>query len=77
MESNERTTFQKQKESLISDIALVSDGLEQVINNINVLNKNLEGVIAIGKDFENVASLWKNFNSAIVKSASDEDLNDE
>ncbi|CAG8760681.1 5410_t:CDS:1, partial [Ambispora leptoticha] len=52
-------------------------GLEQVINNINVLNKNLEGVIAIGKDFENVASLWKNFNSAIVKSASDEDLKDE
>ncbi|CAG8467227.1 11844_t:CDS:2 [Cetraspora pellucida] len=73
MESNERTTFQKQKESLINDIAL---GLEQVINNINILNKNLEGAIAIGKDFENVASLWKNFNSAIVTSASDEDLKD-
>ncbi|CAG8774654.1 5275_t:CDS:2 [Cetraspora pellucida] len=73
MESNERTTFQKQKESLINDIAL---GLEQVINNINVLNKNLEGAIAIGKEFENVASLWKNFNSAIVTSASDEDLKD-
>ncbi|CAG8724779.1 31215_t:CDS:2 [Gigaspora margarita] len=72
METNDRTTFQKQKETMINDIAL---GLEQVINNMNVLNKNLEGVIAIGKEFENVSSLWKNFNRAIITSASDEDLN--
>ncbi|RIB08988.1 DASH complex subunit Dad1-domain-containing protein [Gigaspora rosea] len=72
METNDRTAFQKQKETMINDIAL---GLEQVINNMNVLNKNLESVIAIGKEFENVSSLWKNFNRAIITSASDEDLN--
>ncbi|CAG8698902.1 1709_t:CDS:2 [Dentiscutata erythropus] len=72
METNDRTTFQKQKENMINDIAL---GLEQTINNMNVLNKNLESVITIGKEFENVASLWKNFKRAII--TSDEDLNNE
>jgi DASH complex subunit DAD1 len=37
--------------------------LEQVITNIGLLNKNLESVIAVGKEFENAAALWKSFNN--------------
>ncbi|CAG8456308.1 15131_t:CDS:2 [Acaulospora morrowiae] len=74
MDTIERTPFQKQREILINDIAL---GIEQVINNMAVLNKNLESVVAIGREFENVASLWKNFNNAIITSASDNDLKED
>ncbi|CAG8608324.1 2280_t:CDS:2, partial [Acaulospora morrowiae] len=74
MDTIERTPFQKQREILINDIAL---GIEQVINNMAVLNKNLESVVAIGREFENVANLWKNFNNAIITSASDNDLKED
>ncbi|GBB90483.1 hypothetical protein RclHR1_17470001 [Rhizophagus clarus] len=74
MESNDRTTFQKQRDNLINDIA---QGLEQIINNMAILNKNLESIVAVGKDFENVASLWKNFNDTIEAGALDADLKDD
>src|SRR5688572_27959350 len=41
-------------------------GLEQVIANMQLLNRNHDTIIAVGKDFENVASLWKNFTGAVV-----------
>lgn len=42
-----------------------------------ILNKNLESIVAVGKDFENVASLWKNFNDTIEAGALDADLKDD
>jgi hypothetical protein len=41
-----------------------------------ILNKNLESIVAVGKDFENVASLWKNFSDTIEAGALDADLKD-
>jgi len=42
---------------------------------MSLLNRNLETIITIGRDFENVASLWSNFQTAIVtnKNGSNED----
>ncbi|CAG8444381.1 12678_t:CDS:2 [Funneliformis mosseae] len=74
MESSDRTTFQKQRDNLINDIVGV---LEQVINNMAILNKNLESIVAVGKDFENVATPWKNFHDAIIAGALDADLKDD
>ncbi|CAI2165443.1 15764_t:CDS:2, partial [Funneliformis geosporum] len=74
MESSDRTTFQKQRDNLINDIVAV---MEQVINNMAILNKNLESIVAVGKDFENVATPWKNFHDAIIAGALDADLKDD
>lgn len=52
-------------------------GLEQVITNMSLLNRNLETIITIGRDFENVASLWRNFQTAIVTNKDNKDRSNE
>ncbi|RUP48532.1 DASH complex subunit Dad1-domain-containing protein [Jimgerdemannia flammicorona] len=69
-----RTIFEKERDNLVDQVA---QGLEQVIANMSLLNRNLETIITIGRDFENVASLWSNFQAAIVtnKDGSNEEGN--
>lgn len=35
---------------------------------MNQLNRNLESVISVGKEFENVSSLWKQFHAVMAAS---------
>jgi hypothetical protein len=58
-----RAPFEKERDALLEN---VSQGLEQVITNMAHLNRNLETINTIGKDFDNVASLWREFHTAIV-----------
>ncbi|KAG9303445.1 hypothetical protein G9A89_013772 [Geosiphon pyriformis] len=67
----DRTSFQKERDMMLNNVL---QSLEQVNTNMSLLSKNLESVIAVGKDFENVAALWKNFNTAIVDGGTDPDL---
>ncbi|KAL3455854.1 DASH complex subunit Dad1-domain-containing protein [Aspergillus heterothallicus] len=38
-------------------------GMEQVLQNINRLNRNLESVIAVGNEFGSVEALWSQFEN--------------
>lgn len=58
-----RPPFERERDNLLEN---VTQGLEQVIANMAHLNRNLETINTIGKDFDNVASLWREFHSAIV-----------
>lgn len=62
-ESKDRqlTYFEKQRDLLITEIAT---SMDTVLNNINALNRSLEGTVAVGKEFESVAALWANFYDA-------------
>jgi DASH complex subunit DAD1 len=39
--------------------------LEQVLANINKLNRSLEGVIAVGNEFGSVEALWSQFENVM------------
>ncbi|OJJ37443.1 hypothetical protein ASPWEDRAFT_92804, partial [Aspergillus wentii DTO 134E9] len=52
--------FQQQREDLVREIAV---GMEDVLQNINRLNRNLESVIAVGNEFGSVEALWSQFEN--------------
>ncbi|KAL2861212.1 DASH complex subunit DAD1 [Aspergillus lucknowensis] len=54
------TVFEQQREELVREIAV---GMEQVLQNINRLNRNLESIIAVGNEFGSVEALWSQFEN--------------
>ncbi|RJE22013.1 DASH complex subunit Dad1 [Aspergillus sclerotialis] len=62
--SKSRTTtpsaFEQQREELVREIAV---GMEQVLQNINQLNRNLESIITVGNEFGSVEALWSQFEN--------------
>ncbi|KAJ5832436.1 DASH complex subunit Dad1 [Penicillium riverlandense] len=54
------TVFEQQRNELAREISL---GMEQVLQNINRLNRNLESVIAVGNEFGSVEALWSQFEN--------------
>ncbi|CAK3926838.1 DASH complex subunit Dad1 like [Lecanosticta acicola] len=62
--SGEKTFFEQQREYLIGDVAA---SLENVLQNINKLNRSLEGVIAVGNEFSQVEGLWSQFENVMAK----------
>ncbi|KAJ5246428.1 hypothetical protein N7468_001411 [Penicillium chermesinum] len=56
------TVFEQQREELVRDIAVIA-GMEQVLQNINRLNRNLESIITVGNEFGSVEALWSQFEN--------------
>ncbi|EGC47666.1 hypothetical protein HCEG_06881 [Histoplasma capsulatum var. duboisii H88] len=54
--ANVSTHFEQQREGL---------SLEQVLQNINRLNRNLESVITVGNEFSSVEALWSQFETVM------------
>ncbi|KAB8234425.1 DASH complex subunit DAD1 [Aspergillus alliaceus] len=54
------TVFEQQREELVREIAV---GMEQVLQNINRLNRNLESIISVGNEFSSVEALWSQFEN--------------
>ncbi|KAK7707516.1 Dolichyl-diphosphooligosaccharide-protein glycosyltransferase subunit dad1 [Diaporthe eres] len=46
---------------------------EQVLANINKLNRNLEAVITVGNEFSSVEALWSTFENVMAKEEGDVD----
>ncbi|KAL7795170.1 DASH complex subunit Dad1 domain-containing protein [Trichoderma ceciliae] len=59
-----RAYFEQQREALVGDIA---ESFEQVLANINKLNRSLEAVIAVGNEFSSVEALWSQFENVMAK----------
>ncbi|RFU73714.1 dash complex subunit dad1 domain-containing [Trichoderma arundinaceum] len=62
--ASSRAYFEQQREALIGDIA---ESFEQVLANINKLNRSLEAVIAVGNEFSSVEALWSQFENVMAK----------
>ncbi|KAK3709482.1 Dolichyl-diphosphooligosaccharide-protein glycosyltransferase subunit dad1 [Vermiconidia calcicola] len=71
--TTEKTYFEQQRELLIGDVAT---SLENVLQNINKLNRSLEGVIAVGNEFSQVEGLWSQFENVMSKQPEKEDPKD-
>ncbi|GAB7361686.1 hypothetical protein MBLNU230_g1734t1 [Neophaeotheca triangularis] len=59
-----KSYFEQQRELLVGDVAA---SLENVLQNINKLNRSLEGVIAVGNEFSQVEGLWSQFEGVMAK----------
>lgn len=44
-----------------------TQSFEQVLANINKLNRNLEAVITVGNEFSSVEALWSTFENVMAK----------
>lgn len=62
------TPFHTAREALVSEIA---QSLENVLQNINKLNRSLEGVIAVGNEFGSVEALWSQFEGVMSAKSGD------
>ncbi|KAG4305091.1 hypothetical protein PORY_001261 [Pneumocystis oryctolagi] len=62
--TNGRFIFEKQREALIGQVA---HSMEQIITNLNILNRNMESFISVGKEFESVSTLWKMFHDVLSR----------
>ncbi|KAJ9632347.1 Dolichyl-diphosphooligosaccharide-protein glycosyltransferase subunit dad1 [Taxawa tesnikishii (nom. ined.)] len=60
----EPSYFEQQRETLLQDIFV---NMEHVLQNINKLNRSLEGVIAVGNEFSQVEGLWSQFENVMAK----------
>ncbi|KAM0669366.1 hypothetical protein ACQRIT_004418 [Beauveria bassiana] len=62
--SRDKSYFEQQREALLGDIAT---SFEQVLGNINKLNRSLESIIAVGNEFSSVETLWSQFENVMGK----------
>ncbi|OLL27083.1 DASH complex subunit DAD1 [Neolecta irregularis DAH-3] len=62
--------FEEKRDQLIGQISL---NLEQIITNMNTLNRNFESITSIGREFESVAQLWKTFQDVLSRDIPQED----
>ncbi|OJD40691.1 dash complex subunit dad1 [Diplodia corticola] len=60
----EKTYFEQQREMLVGDVA---QNLEAVLQNMNKLNRSLEGIIAVGNEFGSVEALWSQFENVMAR----------
>ncbi|KAL8672782.1 MAG: hypothetical protein Q9168_002776 [Polycauliona sp. 1 TL-2023] len=58
------SSFFQQRDALVGEISMA---MEQVLQNINKLNRNLESVIAVGNEFGAVEALWSQFENVMAK----------
>ncbi|CAR25598.1 hypothetical protein ZYGR_0A01630 [Zygosaccharomyces rouxii] len=68
--------FIEQRDLVLQDI---NNTMDSILNNLNSLNISLENSIAVGKEFESVAELWKTFYNGLegtetVSSSQDDEL---
>jgi len=62
--SSNRTYFEQQRAALVNEVAT---NLEDVLQNMNKLNRSLEGIIAVGTEFSQVEGLWSQFENVMAK----------
>ncbi|KAI0766403.1 hypothetical protein BD413DRAFT_615200 [Trametes elegans] len=55
----ESTFFDKERDRLTAEI---SSGFEELLSSSNNLNRKLEEVLGITRDYETIAALWQSFH---------------
>ncbi|GKZ76832.1 hypothetical protein AnigIFM56816_008121 [Aspergillus niger] len=71
--SSSPTVFEQQRAELVREIAV---GMEQVLQNINRLNRNLESIISVGNEFGSVEALWSQFENFMGRPGEENEAGD-
>jgi len=59
MSSTDQSFFDKERDRLTAEIA---SGFEEMLSSSNVLNRKLEEVLGMTREYETIASLWQTFH---------------
>ncbi|KAF8417078.1 DASH complex subunit Dad1-domain-containing protein [Tirmania nivea] len=65
-EAAEKSFFELERARLVTEISL---SLDHVLMNLNLLNRSLEGIVSVGKEFESVETLWSQFEGVMGSGA--------
>ncbi|KIW71286.1 hypothetical protein PV04_03469 [Phialophora macrospora] len=63
--TQQHSEFGLRRAALVGEIG---ESLEQVLAQINALNRSLEGIIEIGNEFSSVEALWSQFETVMGRS---------
>jgi len=61
-DASQPSEFELRRAALVGEIG---ESLEQVLAQINALNRSLEGIIEIGNEFSSVEALWSQFETVM------------
>eukprot|EP00762_Andalucia_godoyi_P000393 ANDGO_03220.mRNA.1 DASH complex subunit DAD1 len=50
--------FEKERDGILSEISIT---LNDVVNNLDTLNRNMETVLQVGKSIQDISSAWSTF----------------
>ncbi|KAF3905424.1 hypothetical protein ABW20_dc0101222 [Dactylellina cionopaga] len=64
----EKSYFETQREALIEEICKAFD---QVLLNLNHLNRSLEGLTDVGQEFTEIEALWSKFDTVMSQPQKD------
>ncbi|KAH0832193.1 DASH complex subunit Dad1-domain-containing protein, partial [Lanmaoa asiatica] len=59
MSQKEPTFFERERDRLSTEITA---GFEELLSSSNVLNRKLEEVLGMTREYETIASLWQSFH---------------
>ncbi|EMD39991.1 hypothetical protein CERSUDRAFT_132748, partial [Gelatoporia subvermispora B] len=59
MNEDENTFFEKERERLTAEI---TSGFEELLSSSNTLNRKLEEVLGMTREYETIAALWQTFH---------------
>ncbi|ETI23307.1 hypothetical protein G647_05107 [Cladophialophora carrionii CBS 160.54] len=63
--THQHSEFELRRAALVGEIG---ESLEQVLAQMNALNRSLEGIIEIGNEFSSVEALWSQFETVMGRS---------
>ncbi|KAF8630962.1 hypothetical protein AX17_005318 [Amanita inopinata Kibby_2008] len=73
---DDHSFFEKERDRLSREITA---GFEELLSSTNVLNRKLEEVMGMTKEYDTIASLWSSFyelmNAPVSEEADDEERN--
>ena len=57
-------TFEMERAHLLDE---VGQSMEQCVNNLNELNRNMADLVEVGQDFTRIADVWADFYSRVTQ----------
>jgi len=66
----ESSFFEKERDRLAREI---TTGFEELLSSSNMLNRKLEEVLGMTREYDTIAALWKSFHELMRSSSEEED----
>ncbi|KAK4054193.1 hypothetical protein OIV83_001219 [Microbotryomycetes sp. JL201] len=70
MSPPDRSPFERERDRLVAEIA---ENLAKCCSSVNQLNRNMDNVVEVGRGFDAVHDLWKQFETVMANGVGPED----
>ncbi|KAH9480571.1 DASH complex subunit DAD1 [Psilocybe cubensis] len=73
-QDEEQSFFERERDRLSREI---TSGFEELLSSTNALNRKLEEVLGMTKEYDTIAALWHSFYQLMRNSGQDEEVEEE